>query len=209
MKVGKSQILLPSGVMTSRDGSYHYWPCSVSGATMFAPPAYWLTLMERYKTEENLVKTYVSRNAKKYLEADFTVEQIKELVKDGKLPKLGGKKKKIEKVKRKRKAGLKTFAVGTTEVVEQTASGSLEVVKTPVYPWQGNPDYFRSPPVPFCLETESKFACMFPNRNLDDLCRGCPVFDKCNCDAKFTEKDWAKGVKRDEVKITRIASFSV
>ena len=87
MKLGKNQVLLPSGVIASKDGKYHYWACSVSGCKTFAKQDYWIKVIAKYKTEENLIKTYVCKKAQALLDMGKTKEQIVGLLNSGeKLP---------------------------------------------------------------------------------------------------------------------------
>lgn len=192
-KLGKNQVLRPSGIVASKDGKYFYWWCTVSGIATFASAERFKTVVERYGSEEKLVKEFVSRPAQKYLDADFTAEQIRGMVIKGKLGPLGGKPKKIEKVKKVKKATLKTFAVAKIEVAVTTGTGSIEIQNVPVYPWSGNPDYFKSTGTPpLSVEEATKDSCALPNRYLDDECRNCPLYDRCTFKGKFTAEDWKK-----------------
>jgi len=206
MKVGKNQTLLPSGVKVSGDGKYHYWQCSVSGLETFAKPDYWVKIMAKFGTEENLVKTYVCKKAQKLLDEGMSQEQIIQVLSQPETVAAKKEKKEAKKIKeerkkltkRTRKKGLKSFAIASEEVTVQTDTGSFEVEKKPVYPWQNDPNFFKSPPAPLSIELVTKEACMFPARHLDDECRGCPVYDKCALSIKFTEKDWKSGKRARE-----------
>ena len=201
MKVGKNQTLLPSGVKASNDGKYHYWQCSVSGLETFAKPDYWVKIMAKYKTEANLVKTYVCKKAKALLDAGLTqAEIIKKLSQPANSEdRQARKEQKEEKVRRKqlvkktRKKSLKGFAVGKEEIIVQDSTGSVVKEVIPVYPWQKDPNYFKSSgTAPLDIEEMSKDVCAFPNRYLDDECRNCPIYDRCQMPEKFTEDDWKK-----------------
>lgn len=145
MKLGKNQVLLPSGVIASKDGKYHYWACSVSGLMTFSKPEYWVKVLAKYKTEENLIKTYVCKKAQALLDMGKTKEQIIGLLNSGeKLPK-AKKNPKAPKVKKEKKASLRSAAVGKVKVAQQNASGSVELVEKPVYPWQNDLHYFLTP----------------------------------------------------------------
>ena len=217
LKVGKNQKLLPSGVVVSADGKYHYWQCSVSGLMTFAKPDYWVKIMAKFKTEENLVKTYVCKKAQKLVAEGKTQAEViailsQPVTKEAKKEKIAEKAEKAERkklLKGKRKKGLKSFAIGKVEVVEQTASGSVEVKEVPVYAWQSDPHYFTSanPTSPLSIEDATKDACALPGRYLDDECRGCPFYDKCAFEKKYTAADWAKPRSKKEIKITPIKSF--
>lgn len=210
MKIGKNQELLPSGVVASKDRKYYYWQCSKTGLQTFANAERFKKVLAVYKTEANLVKTFVAAPVKKYLAADFELETIKNIIKNngGKLPPIGGKKKKIEKVKKVRRKSLKSFAVGKVEVKVQTPTGSFEVEAKPVYPWSDNPDYFKTTTnAPLSIEAMTTESCAYPNRYLDDECRNCPIYDRCALKIKYTPEDWKKPAKRNEVKIKVLKSF--
>jgi hypothetical protein len=210
-KIGKNQLMRPSGVIVSKDGKYHYWSCSVSGVATFAKPPLWKSTMAKYKTEENLVKTYVCRKAKKYLEAGYTAEQIREIVKNhkGNLPPIEPKIKKHPNMPKKvRKQRLKAIK---TETVVEVVNGRKEEVVKKVYPWSEDPNYFKDgirPPVDVAEIT--KDTCMYPNRYLDSECQGCPVYNECVYAEKYTEDDWKSGKKRksDAVVVHSIDSYS-
>lgn len=207
MKVGKNQKLLPSGVKVSADGKYHYWQCSVSGLETFAKPDYWVKVMAKFKTEENLVKTYVCKKAQKLLDEGLTQEEIIKTLSVPETPAAKKEKKEAKKIKAERKAltkrtrkkGLKSFAVASEEVQVQTDTGSFQTEVKPVYPWQNDPNYFKGAgPSIMSVEEATKDSCLFPARHLDDECRGCPVYDKCVLSIKFTEKDWKSGKRARE-----------
>jgi hypothetical protein len=218
MKVGKNQIVLPSGVLQSKDGKYHYWQCSVSGTMTFAKPDYWKQIMAKYKTEKNLVKAYVCRKAKKLLESGMKQAEIIKVLNQkttyaAKKEKLEVKKikkereKVIKKVRKKRSVGLKGFAVGKTEVEKITDSGSFVKEVVPIYPWQGNPDYFKSQASPISVEEVTHDTCAFPNRYLSDDCKDCPIYAKCVFPQKYTTADWKKP-RKNTVPIVRAIDMS-
>lgn len=197
------RIVRPSGIEQSANGKYFYWKCTVSGLETFAPEPRFKDVVKNYGSEEKLFKTYVLRPAKKYLEAGFDAESIKEIAEknNGKLPDLdaGSKARKADLPKKTRKKGLKQYA--TSEVVNEVELGA-EPIK--IYPWSGNPDYFKSPAVPLTVSDVTKEVCLYPNRYLSDECYGCPVYANCMLSIKFKEEDWKKPRKRNEVKITPI-----
>jgi hypothetical protein len=216
MKVGKNQTILPSGVKASNDGKYHYWQCSVSGLETFAKPEYWVKIMAKYGTEENLVKTYVCQKAQKMLAEGMTQAEIIAQLASGKTYVAKKAKKEVKAIKaerkeltkKKRSKGLKSFAVGTVEMAVQEDTGSIKVEKVPVYPWQGDPNYFGGGVnSPLSIAEATRESCAFPAKNLDDECRGCPFHADCKCSARFSEEDWKKPRSKNTVKVTQIKSF--
>ena len=203
------RITRPSGVETSSNGKYFYWYCNVSGQETFAPEPRFKDVVKKYGSEEKLFKTFVLRPVQKYVDAGFDAETIKEIIKSnsGKLPSIDKKPFKDKSLKNERKQRLKRFSTATVQSIEMNSSGNYEEVKVPVFPWSGNPDYFKSPTKPFNVAEESKTACLYPNKNLNDACYGCPVYDLCQCSAKLGESDW-KNTKRNEVKTKKLESFS-
>lgn len=203
------RITRPSGVETSSNGKYFYWYCNVSGQETFAPEPRFKDVVKKYGSEENLFKTFVLRPVQKYVDAGFDAEMIKEIIKSnsGKLPSIDKKPFKDKSLKNERKQRLKRFSTATVQSIEMNSSGNYEEVKVPVFPWSGNPDYFKSPTKPFNVAEESKTTCLYPNKNLNDACYGCPVYDLCQCSAKLGESDW-KNTKRNEVKTKKLESFS-
>jgi hypothetical protein len=184
IKLGKNQVLLPSGVVASKDGNYHYWQCSVSGLMTFAKPDYWVKVMAKFGSEENLVKTYVCKKAKALLELGKTPEQIQAILNSGeKLPSAKKHPKAPKAEKKPKKQKLANFAV-KEKVMEVVAGVEVEVTKK-TYPWTNDPNYFGSGQpgtVDFAADTET---CHFPNRFLNDYCNGCPIYDKCAYKGKF------------------------
>lgn len=203
------RITRPSGVETSSNGKYFYWYCNVSGQETFAPEPRFKDVVKKYGSEEKLFKTFVLRPVQKYVDAGFDAEMIKEIIKSnsGKLPSIDKKPFKDKSLKNERKQRLKRFSTATVQSLEMNSSGNYEEVKVPVFPWSGNPDYFKSPTKPFNVAEESKTACLYPNKNLNDACYGCTVYDLCQCSAKLGESDW-KNTKRNEVKTKKLESFS-
>ena len=230
-----NRIALPSGVEVSKDGKYRYWRCSVSGLETFAKPDYWVKIMAKFGSEENLVKTYVCRRAMKLLDEGLSAAEIR-LRLSGVQTREGQKQRKQERAarvekkqaklaerretkrikaerkaltKRVRKTGLKTFAVGKIEMEVQTDTGSFVKEEVPVYPWQGKADYFGSGvTAPTSVSETTKDACALPNRFLDDECRNCPLYAECTFERKFTADDWKKGKRaKEEVKVTPLKSF--
>ena len=214
IKVGKNQVLRPSGIVASKDGKYFYWVCSISGVKTFANAERFKTILERYdNNEKRLVKEFVCRPAQNYLTAGYKPEDIRRIATEnkGKLMNLNGKPKKKDILKKKRKKGLKSFAVGEVQVAAPTATGSLEVKSEKIYPWTGNPDYFKSStgPTAMSVAEATTDSCVLPARYLDDECRECPLYAECVYENKYTAKDWAKPAKNTTPKVTKINSFDV
>jgi len=203
MKLGKNQILLPSGVIASKDGKYHYWNCTVTGLQTFAKPEYWVKVMAKFGTEENLVATYVCKKAKQYLAAGYTSEQIKALVKDNELPSLN--EPAVVVVKKVEKAVESVDVVATVLPVESVAFVMLEPKERVTYAWSNDPNYFKSTGNgDVDIETATLDTCMYPNMNLDALCRGCRIYDRCKLPSKYTEKDWNSGKKKFVPTVTHL-----
>lgn len=178
-KLGKNQVLLPSGIVASKDGKYHYWKCSVSGQPTFAKPDYWVKIMSKYGSEENLFKTYVCKKVKDLQKLGKTKEQILALMATGeKLP----KHPKAPKVKKEKKVKLSSFKVA--KVAKVTVEGQEPAPVVKVYPWSGNPDYFSSPPTAINYAEEAD-TCHRPDFYLTSFCDGCPLYDKCGCKSKY------------------------
>ena len=193
---------LPSGIQQSANGKYFYWKCNVSGLETFADENRFKDVVVKYGSEENLYKTYVLRPVQKYVDAGFDSETIKLIVKKngGKLPALDASTKiKVAGLPRK----------GSKNAVETVSVGSEEIVAEPIkiYPWTGNPDFFKSAASPISVSDTTKEVCLYPNRHLDNECRGCSIYVECACSSKFTDEDWRKPSKRNEVKITPIKAF--
>lgn len=183
------RIVRPSGIEMSANGNYYYWKCNVSGKETFAPEPRFKDVVKNYGSEEKLFKTYVLRPVQKYVDAGFDAETIKSIMEanEGELPKLDDSK-------------VKNIKIAKLDVIKQP-----EPREVPVFPWSGNPDYFKSEPSVFSIEEETKNSCVYPNRNLDDQCFGCSIYDQCNSSAKFS-KDAMKKPKVG-VKVKHIDSF--
>jgi len=210
------RIKRPSGVEQSANGKYYYWKCNISGLETLAVEKRFKEVVKNFGSEAKLVKEYVLRPAQKYIDAGFDADYVKSLVKanDGKLPRIDAsekaRKKEIKKLKGKRgrKPKLKQFAVGEEITRQVSASGSIEEVVQKVYAWTGNPDYFKSPPHEVTVEDATKEACLYPARQLDDLCYGCPVYDRCTCALKVSaEERNSPKHRREKSKVTPINSF--
>lgn len=175
----------PNLIAVSKDGKYVYPVDSVTGHKTFAPIEYFKKMVQsKYGgSVERFVKEYVTRDTKKYLASGYTKEQVKEIAEksNGKLPKIAKPQKNEKAPKRRRKTKLS----GTTETITNS-SGEVETIK--IYPWSNNPDYFRSTPSPLDIPSVTKNACLRPDVYLDDECFGCPFYDLCTNEMKYTIK---------------------
>jgi hypothetical protein len=203
MKLGKNQELRPSGIIGSKDGKYFYWNCTISGLATFANADRFKKLVEQFGTEENLFKTFVSRPVKKYLAAGYSTEQVYEILKKNgnKLPSLNGDDSTITKVPSERKKREKK------EVHDEPSQPKVQ--EKPIYAWQNDPTYFTGgqvAPNPLVYEEITHDVCFHPNRYLDDMCRECPLYSRCNHKEKYQPEDWIDKSKRAqrEVKIKRV-----
>ena len=112
------------------------------------------------------------------------------------------KKIKVEKSKgppkkRGRKPKPKVLTIKTDE-------GSYDIpMQGMVFPWTGNPDYFKSTPVPVNVGRMTKDACAYPNRYLDDQCYGCSIYDLCQSSLKFNKEDMKKPIEKPKIKELR------
>lgn len=198
------RIKLPSGVETSANGNYFYWKCNVTGKETFADAKRFAVVVQNYGSEAKLVKEYVLGPVKKYLAAGFDADAIKGILEanGGDLPRLEAKAKPAHTPKKKRGRKPKQTAV-PTKVDEESG----EVVPVEKYPWNSNPDYFKSVPTPASIEEATKDSCAFPNRYLDALCVGCSIYSQCSFNGKYSEKDWKSPKNRNEVKVKELKSF--
>jgi hypothetical protein len=210
-KLGKNQERLKSGVILSKANQARYWECSVSGILTFASKERWPSIMERFKSEENLVKTFVCREAKKYLGAGYTEVEIRKMVADnkGNLPKfntLAENKPLVDVRVPKKEKKVRVKPVKVEKVIENNVE-----VKKAIYAWSADPqNYFKGGEQPIDVAADTKDTCLFPNRYLDDECRNCPVYELCTCALKFTAEDWEAGRKKakKEIVLKPIASFT-
>lgn len=193
-----ARIVRASGIETSGNGKYFYWKCIVSGQETFAPEPRFKDVVKKYGSEEKLFKTYVLRPVQKYVDAGWDADSIIAILKanDGKLPALDNKPAKPAKSSK----ASKNLPVGEVEVVKQP-----EQPKVLIFPWSGNPDYFKSTPVPFSFENETKNSCVYPNRNLNDRCFGCSIYDVCQSSVKYSLTDMHK--KTIAGKVAKLKSF--
>jgi hypothetical protein len=185
------RIVRSSGIEMSANGNYYYWKCTVSGKETFAPEPRFKDVVKKYGSEEKLFKEYVLRPVQKYVAAGFDAVAIKAIIEanDGELPSLDDAK-------------VKQIKVGSIDVLSQPVEPKVEI-----FPWSGNPDYFKSAPSVFSIEEETKNSCVYPNRNLNDQCFGCSIYDKCQSAAKYSKEDMKK--PKNQVKIKEVDSFSV
>jgi hypothetical protein len=201
-KLGKNQYFRDSGAIASKDNRYFYWKCTISSIMTFASAERFKKLCEAAGSEDNLVKNFVCREAKKYLAAGWKATDIAKLVTDhkGDLPKLNPKvpKNHPDMPKKVKKARLK--AIKTVKVVEVVNGENVEVVKK-TYPWSDDPQHYfggdAAAPIDYSLED----TCHRPNYYLDSLCHGCPLYDVCGFKGKHGPTDYldAKKTKRQVV----------
>jgi hypothetical protein len=202
MKTKAKRTIRPSGV--EQTDSMFYWKCSVSGLVMFAVTERFNDVVKNFGGEDNLVKNYVLRPVKKYVDAGYSPDQIKAIIE-----KNGGKLPRLDELNAP-PAPAVTRTFEKKQTVEAVTVVEIKPIEPPkekapvFYEWQGNPDYFKSKPSPINVGEETKSSCMFPNKNLSDQCRGCEVYDQCNCSAKYSREDQLKP-RRNEVKIKVIA----
>jgi hypothetical protein len=196
------RIVRPSGIEQSANGSYFYWKCNVSGQETFAPEPRFNDVVKNYGSEEKLFKEYVLRPVQKYVDAGWDSAAIQAILisNDGKLPPLDQKPVKATKATQEKKQTAKKTAAVSVEVATQP-----EQPKVLIFPWSGNPDYFRSAPSVFKIEDETKNSCVYPNRNLNDRCFGCSVYDACQSSVKYSVEDMKKTTS--SAKVTKLKSF--
>lgn len=174
----KSQTVRPSGIVQSKDGRYFFWCCTVTGQKTFANLKRFEKLVKQYGSEEALFKTFVCKAAKKAESVDLPVAK-------------GSSEPKAKKVKVSK---------------DVSAPVAPKVEEKPVYPWQTNPNHFGNGkiiPVPVAVEELTKDSCAFPNRYLDEMCKGCSLYEKCALPTKYQPSDWEDKSKRKdrEVKV--------
>jgi len=196
-----ARIVRPSGIETSGNGKYFYWKCIVSGQETFAPKPRFKDVVKKYGTEEKLFKTYVLRPVQKYVDAGWDFDSIIAILKQngGKLPALDNNPIKVVKSTKKKKRILNNIAMDNG-VVKQPEQPEVQI-----FPWSGNPDYFKSEPTPFSFENETKNSCVYPNINLDDRCFGCSIYNLCCSSVKYSLEDMKK--KTSSSKVTKLQSF--
>jgi len=196
-----ARIVRPSGIETSGNGKYFYWKCIVSGQETFAPKPRFKDVVKKYGTEEKLFKTYVLRPVQKYVDAGWDFDSIIAILKQngGKLPALDNNPIKVVKSTKKKKRILNNIAMDNG-VVKQPEQPEVQI-----FPWSGNPDYFKSPHVPINFENETKNSCVYPNINLDDRCFGCSIYNLCCSSVKYSLEDMKK--KTSSSKVTKLQSF--
>jgi hypothetical protein len=200
---------LPSGIETSANGNYFYWRCNLTGNETFADKARFADVVKKYGSEEKLVAEYVTQQAKKYLQNGFTAEDVRSLVEanGGDLPRLEVKGKATHTPKKKRGRKPKERASAAMPASGSAADETSLDPSRVVYPWSGNPDYFGGGAGEFNLAEVSKTTCIYPNRYLSELCKGCSIYDVCAFPSKCSEKDWKGSKNRNEVIIKKLDSY--
>jgi hypothetical protein len=203
MRTKAKRTIRPSGVEQTE--TLFYWKCTVSGLETFGDAKRFADVVKIYGSEEKLVQTYVLRPVKKYVEAGYTPDEIKQIIhdNDGKLPSLNADAP-AKPTKKETKQEEKSVVVESVKVVETVIETPKE---RPVYIWQSDPNYFKGHPVPFDIKDETREKCIYPNHCLDSQCRDCPVYDLCISSVKYSPEDQMKP-KRNEVKIKAQVVFS-
>lgn len=184
-----ARIVRTSGIETSGNGKYFYWKCNVSGKETFATEERFNDVVKKYGSEEKLFKEYILRPVQKYIDAGFDSDTIKSIIlaNEGELP------------------ILETFKNPSIKVDKIELTVQPEQPKVLIFPWSGNPDYFKSPHVPLNFENETKNSCVYPNRNLNDRCFGCSIYDVCQSSVKYSLVDMHK--KTIAGKVAKLKSF--
>lgn len=203
-----NQVTRPSGLRQSANGQYVYANCVVTGKPTFFKPEYFQLVLARdfAGDEVKMASGYVCKDVKKLRKAGKTDAQIVEIL--GKFdPKAPKAKKhpvqkaadKVIKPKTEKRSKKATTPVGEVVIGSVPVAGSVEVkpVTRPVYPWSDNPNYFHSEVVGTIDFTEAtRDTCHRPDLYLDARCVGCPIYDKCSLETKWTE-DSRKKIKNE------------
>jgi hypothetical protein len=192
-----NQITRPSGLRQSANGQYVYANCVVTGKPTFFKPDYFKLVLDRDfgGDEVKMAKGYVCKDVKKLRKAGKTDEQIVAIL--GKFdPKAPKAKKHPVQVKADtviKPKKVKANKVATTPVAEAVTptSGPIKPAVRPVYPWSDNPTYFCTVGaargvVDFAEAT--KDTCHRPDLYLNARCEGCPLYDCCALDSKWTDE---------------------
>lgn len=200
------RITRPSGIQQTANGGYYYWKCNVSGQETFAPEPRFKEVVKKYGSEEKLFKTYVLRPVQKYVDAGWDSAAIQAILIEngGKLPPLDQKPVKATKGTDEKKIGIKNSATVSLEIATQPTQP--EPPKVLIFPWSGNPDYFKSVAKAFSIADMTKESCAYPNRYLDDQCFGCSIYDACVCVAKMTKEQMKK--QKEPTKVKKINSYN-
>ena len=204
-----NHVTRPSGLRQSANGQYVYANCVVTGKPTFFKPDYFAQVLARdfNGDEVKMFKGYVCKDVKKLRKAGKTDAQILDIL--GKFDPKAPKKKhpvqvkadKVIKPKTEKRSKKATTTVGEVVIgiVPTTGSTTPKPVTRPVYSWSDNPNYFHTAGEAGSIDFSeaTKVACFYPGRNLDARCVGCPIYDKCVCDAKWTEEARKKNKKDD------------
>ena len=215
----KNQIIRPSGLRQSRDGTYVYANCNVTGKPTFFKPDYFAKVLERFGNDENrMAKEYVCKEVKNLRKDGKTDEQIKEIlgtfnpkapkpVKAPKAPK-AEKEPKVAKVRKSKTTKTSTSAEITGSVVVGEKPGT--VVRNVTYSWSGDPqNYFKSATRGVINWTEAtKDTCFFPGTCLDSQCAGCEIFDKCVCANKISDEKRSKSGRGKETPVVKAINLT-
>lgn len=198
MSRNSNQITRPSGLRQSANGQYVYANCVVTGKPTFFKPDYFALVLNRdfAGDEVKMAKGYVCKDVKKLRKAGKTDEQIVALL--GKFdPKAPKAKKHPEQVKAdkvikpKKVKTSKASVVAVGKVAVAPAAGSVKPTTRPVYPWSDNPNYFAVAGADrgtIDWAEATKDTCHRPDLYLNDRCVGCPLYDECTLDSKWTDE---------------------
>lgn len=190
-----NHVTRPSGLRQSANGQYVYANCVVTGKPTFFKPDYFAQVLARdfNGDEVKMFKGYVCKDVKKLRKAGKTDAQILDIL--GKFDPKAPKKKhpvqaKADKVIKPAKVKRNKDSVTPVgEVVILKATPTAKPVTRPVYPWSDNPNYFRSETVgSINFEEATKDTCHRPDLYLDTRCDGCPLYDRCTLDSKWTDE---------------------
>ena len=192
-----NQVTRPSGLRQSANGQYVYANCVVTGKPTFFKPDYFKLVLDRDfgGDEVKMAKGYVCKDVKKLRKAGKTDEQIVAIL--GKFdPKAPKAKKhpvqvKADTVIKPKKVKANKVATTPVAVAATPTAGPIKPAVRPVYPWSDNPTYFCTVGadrgvVDFAEAT--KDSCYRPDLYLDSRCVGCPLYDTCTLDSKWTDE---------------------
>ena len=179
----KTNIVRPSGVVQSQDGSRFYVKCNTTGKIGFIVKERFDKLLAKFGSEDMLVSGFtLGKRGRPKKESTENVDEATQ-----KSP----KKKAIHNAPHKRKAEEKP----TVTQLEQAQKNEKEKEKV-VYPWQSDPNYFRAKATPINYKEATKDSCFRADLYLDTQCVGCPLYEVCSLPTKYTEEDWKKKVNR-------------
>jgi hypothetical protein len=207
----ETRITRPSGLKQSQNGAYIYINCTVTGKYAFFTPERLTKALVKYGNDENrLAREYVTREVTDLREEGKSDEEIRAI-----LCSPSGNAPKQKKAGRPPKVRTVEIVEGSVdeikpaeEIVQEEGKEAVINEKEPkkvTYPWQSDPDYFKTPGghTPVNIEEASKDSCFYPPRYLDDECAGCIIYSRCNCNLKITD-EMRSGKKKEKPKIKEI-----